>query len=72
MAKYCCEFWTSSLETSTNKYACSEGYGPLIRSADGLIYSEQYDFKIGSNLPVIRFCPWCGDKKRVSVTDEKS
>ena len=46
--KPCCPAWEKSGKSGTD----NEEYNPL-----------RYDMEMGSDLPDVNFCPWCGDVK---------
>lgn len=46
---FCCDALERAHEHGTD----NEGYGPLL-------YSAYPVWAIGSDLPPMRFCPWCG------------
>lgn len=54
----CCEWFDRALEDGTD----NEGYEPLVYfgEADDMDAVGGPGVKIGSGLPPIRLCPWCG------------
>lgn len=64
--KPCCEAWEHAHDDGTD----SEGFTSLVWYTDGLD-SRPYMSCVGSapgavsELPPIRFCPWCGAEKDV-------
>lgn len=50
----CCESWRKAHEYATD----NEMYLSLVHEAEG----GAYPF-IGSGLPPVKFCPWCGAEK---------
>lgn len=55
----CCDAWAKAHQGGTD----NEGYGRLIRDWG---YVDAYDVSMltmGSYLPEVRFCPWCGHPK---------
>lgn len=52
----CCDAWTEAQQSGTD----NEGYGRLL-------YETMGQWSIGSELPPIRFCPWCGVPKTGDV-----
>ena len=60
--KDCCPMFVAAQLAGTD----NEGY-------EALIYSNPPGWKIGSALPNMRFCPWCGTKlKEGDGPDERS
>ena len=59
----CCEAWAKAHEWKTD----NEEYQALVHYD---WYDREYRenpstvARIGSNLPPVRFCPWCGAKKK--------
>lgn len=49
----CCETWEAAHQWSTD----NEMYGPLIWPPER---TESGKYEMGTDLPPIRFCPWCG------------
>jgi len=62
VARYCCDAWHRAEEDNT----CSEGIGPMIWR-DPELYGDELSRigNIGSEteLPPLKYCPWCGAKK---------
>lgn len=56
----CCDAWAKAHERKTD----NEQYGRLIHCNDETDpeYAEPYP-TIGSGLPPVKFCPWCGAEK---------
>lgn len=50
----CCEPWRTAQLDGTD----SEAYGRLLSNYGG-------EWHMGSDLPEVRFCPWCGARKGV-------
>jgi hypothetical protein len=44
----CCEAWEKAQQSGTD----NEAYGRLLYGAD--------DWRMGCDLPPVKFCPWCG------------
>ena len=55
----CCPEWLKAQQSGTD----NEGYGRLIQ-----VYPDGAA-SMGSDLPPIRFCPWCGADKRPKPKD---
>jgi len=61
MSKYndipepCCESWRHAHDFGTD----AEGYGAAIRNMEGADDGPM----MSGELPVIKFCPWCGAAK---------
>lgn len=56
----CCEAWAKAHEWETD----NEAYAPLVHCNDekDAKYAAPYP-SIGSGLPPVKFCPWCGAEK---------
>ena len=53
MSDACCEFWRDAQQSGSD----AEEYSSLIGTRDG-------EYRMGSSdLPSIKFCPWCGADK---------
>jgi hypothetical protein len=56
----CCSAFERAKEVGTD----NEGYEPLVFLSSGAendpMAAPEGEITIGTNLPTIRFCPWCG------------
>lgn len=58
----CCEVFERAKGWETD----NEGWGPLLVIGDE---SQEEGIILGSKLPLINFCPWCGVKVEHTWTD---
>lgn len=59
----CCKHWRRAQEEGTD----NEGYGSLIydmsHDRERPVEEKYIGCSVSSDLPPVRFCPWCGDEK---------